>query len=147
MSILNYLWTTEFWLVIGILLLICEVLSVSFYFLFLGVGALATSLAVKLGLADSLWVQFTIFSIVSVVSTLLFRDVAKRYLSQNNKAYQGDFVGGHATVTKAIGPKQAGKVSYRGTEWAAEAAIDDAEIETGSLVVIKEMHGMTLRVE
>jgi inner membrane protein len=149
MNFENFLWSTEFWLVVGVLFLIAEVLSVSFFFLFLGIGALVTSLAVKLGFADAMWVQFLIFSVVSVASTVAFRNVALRVFgnSSEQSTYRGDFVGERAVVSKEISPRMQGKVSYRGTDWAAESKDKSATLEAGTQVIIKEVRGMVLIVE
>jgi inner membrane protein len=150
MNFENFLWSTEFWLLIGVLCLIVEVLSVSFFFLFLGIGALITSLAVKLGLADAMWVQFLIFSVVSVGSTIAFRGVALRLFGNNSAGkqdYQGDFVGERAVVSKEITPELPGKVSYRGTDWTAEAKDRSETLALGTNVLIKAVRGMVLVVE
>jgi inner membrane protein len=149
MKILEFFWTTEFWFLIGVLFLIVEVLSVSFYFLFLGIGALLTALAIKLGFADALWIQFTIFAITSIGSTLAFRSLAVQMFGSKGgtEAYQGDFVGERAVVTKTIGSgDQQGKVSYRGTEWAAASVEPDTVLEVGTEVIIKSLKGMVLVV-
>ncbi len=142
----DFFWSAQFWFVLGIIFLIAEVLTVTFYFLFFGIGALITALAMKLGLVESLWAQFLLFSMVSVIATIAFRKLAIGWFNKKGKtpAYQGDFVGERATVVKLIQPSQPGKVSYRGTEWTAESV---EQLLPGTPVVIKEVRGMVLVVE
>lgn len=142
----DFFWSTQFWFVLGVMFLIAEVLTVSFYFLFFGVGALVTALAMKFGLVESLWAQFMLFSVVSIGATIAFRKLAIGLFgnSETKPAYQGDFVGERATVVKLIQPTLPGKVSYRGTEWTAESV---EQLLPGTPVIIKEVRGMVLVVE
>jgi inner membrane protein len=148
MNISGILWSTEFWLVIGVVLLIVEVLSVSFFCIFLASGALVTALAVKLGFANALWVQLSLFSVVSVLSTIAFREMAIQFFHKKGSkdAYNGDFIGERALITKEIVRNGIGRVSYRGAEWQAESKHNNA-IGVGTQVVIKEVNGMVLLVE
>jgi membrane protein implicated in regulation of membrane protease activity len=142
----DFFWSAQFWFVLGIVFLIAEVLTVTFYFLFFGIGALVTALGVKLGFVDALWAQFLVFSIVSIGATIAFRKLAISMLGDSEKkpTYLGDFVGERATVVKLIQPNLPGKVSYRGTEWAAEST---EQLLPGTPVMIKEVQGMVLLVE
>jgi inner membrane protein len=142
----DFFWSAQFWFVLGMVFLIAEVLTVTFYFLFFGIGALVTALGVKLGFIDALWAQFLLFSIVSIGATLAFRKLAIKMLGNSEKknTYLGDFVGERATVVKLIQPSLPGKVSYRGTEWAAESS---EQLLPGTPVMIKEVRGMVLLVE
>jgi inner membrane protein len=146
-EISNFFWTAEFWFFVGVIFIIAEILSVSFYFLFLGIGALITALLIKFGLIDALWAQFLTFAVVAVGSTLAFRGMALQLFGNNNsKGGYKEFIGDKAVISKAILPGATGKVTYRGTEWAAEALNGDISFSEGSPVVIKKVDGMTLIV-
>ena len=147
MEAFDFIGSAQFWFFLGVVFLIAEVLSVSFFFLFLGVSALLTSLMVNLGLADALWIQFLWFAVLSVVTTLAFRKIALRMFGNNeSKGKYSEFVGDRATVTRVIQPGITGRVSYRGTEWDAEALHHNQTLEVGAHVEIKKVDGMRLVV-
>ena len=70
------------WLVLGLLLLGLEALTPGgFYVLFFGVGALVVGTLVGLGASGPVWLQWLLFSAISVVSLLLFRPYLLRATS------------------------------------------------------------------
>jgi membrane protein implicated in regulation of membrane protease activity len=63
----------NFWIFLGVLFLILEVISSSFYACFFGVGALLTGILRWLGLIDNLEAEVILFTIISISSLYFFR--------------------------------------------------------------------------
>ena len=116
-------WTFPWWgwFTFGFILLLLELSSPGgFYFLFFGVGAISVGILAWLTILNEAWVQLTVFSIVSIMASLLFR---KRLLSRFGPK-QGDIVvdsmvGEAAMVLDNIEAGRFGKVELRGTAWNA----------------------------
>ncbi len=134
--------TAQIWLIVAVLALILELLSVSFFFMFLAVGAAATALLTWLGVTPGPVGQFICFSLVSLVSTALFRRYTVRFFGRNEKVDEyRDFVGHRATVVEAIPSRGEGRINYRGTLWIAMTE-DGSALPEGTAVVVKRMEGI-----
>ena len=90
--------------------------------LFFGAAALIVGLLVALGLGGPIWLQWALFSVVSVVSLLALRGPILRRMSSSPE--QGDsidsLVGKTAVVAERIAPGALGKAELRGTSWTAK---------------------------
>ncbi len=63
-----------YWLLLGLILLGVELVAPSgFYLMFLGLAALCVGTLVALGMAKAIWLQWVLFSGLSVVALLFFR--------------------------------------------------------------------------
>ncbi|HAR96470.1 MAG TPA: NfeD family protein [Deltaproteobacteria bacterium] len=136
----------QIWAIIGIVLIIIDVFSSTFFLFFLGIGALVTALSVWVGLTPGLVGQLICFSLFSLVATLLFRSALKRMFDQ--KARHGDYseyIGQKAVVAASIPAGGEGKVTYRGSEWIAFCE-EDREIPEGATVTILSIQGIKLKV-
>ncbi|ADQ17267.1 protein of unknown function DUF107 [Leadbetterella byssophila DSM 17132] len=135
----------SFWVVIGIALLIVEILSVSFYSIFFGIGGLVTALFVYIGLADEISAQLLVFGIASMASLFIFRKKLVELFDKNAKDFK-EIVDDFAKVSSPIPPHGEGKVYYRGADW---IAYSDAEhsIDKDARVKIRKIDGIKLIVE
>ena len=129
------------WVVAAVVCGIIEVLSVSFVFLMLGVGALAG--AVVAGAGGGAYLQISVFAAVSVVLLLAVRPFLKGRLYQsspdvrtNTDALIG--AGGYALSTITV---RDGRARLRGAEWSARTQA--GTIEEGARVVIIGIAGAT----
>ena len=116
------------WLSIGVLLLFIEVATGGFWIGFFGVGAIVASIAVWVGLVETLNSQVAVFLIASVVSLVALRRQLKKWMY--GKSGPTDFtssVGDSATVVEQIPSQGSGRVSYQGSTW-------DAESENGEIL-------------
>lgn len=142
----GFLGPVQLWAIIGILLIIADIFSLTFFLFFLGVGALVTAVFIQLGIAQGLGGQLLCFALSSLVVTVLFRSTVKRMFGR--KAGPGDYseyVGQRATVSVPIPPGGEGKVSYRGSDWIAfsESA---SGIAAGAAVTIVAVEGIKFKV-
>lgn len=133
------------WLVALIALLLVEAATVALVSLWFGLGALAALLTSFW--VENLWVQFGVFLAVSLVSLLMIRPLARRFVTPKQVATNADrAVGQEGVVTQAIDNlKASGQVSVQGAVWTARAQ-DDTPIPAGTLVKILRIEGVKLIV-
>ncbi|MFS0488858.1 NfeD family protein [Leadbetterella byssophila] len=135
----------SFWVVIGIALLIVEILSVSFYSIFFGIGGLVTALFVYIGLADEISAQLLVFGIASMASLFIFRKKLVELFDKNAKDFK-EIVDDFAKVSSPIPPHGEGKVYYRGADWIAYSDSEHS-IDKDARVKIRKIDGIKLIVE
>lgn len=139
--------STQIWIIVGVVMLIAELLSVSFVFAFIGVGAFVTALLTWIGVLPMINAQLFCFSVVSVLSLFAFRKPLQALTkkSSDKSLEYSEYVGDKATVVIDIPADGEGKVFYRGTEWIALSKSHE-RIHKGKSVVIKELDGIRLIV-
>jgi membrane protein implicated in regulation of membrane protease activity len=130
-------WITEpwlLWLLGAAALLVVELLTTGFIFLFFALGALVVSL-LMLGLELNLTFQVWIFLLTSVASLLILRKtlVGVFHGKEEESAFD-DTPSGNATVVKEIRPGVDGRVSFRGSFWPARSESHFGEGDTVSVV-------------
>lgn len=122
------------WLIIGILLLIAEMTTFTFYLLWLGLGALAASLLAVF--VPDLWLLHIIAAaIVAVGLTYFTKPLTKRL--QGKKGFKDavdELVWKQGEVTETIEPGGLGIVRIGTETWSATA---DERIERGETVVVE----------
>ena len=135
-----------YWVVLGIMLVVAEMLTTGFFIVFFGMSAFVVALLTRVLGIPFAW-QWALFTVLSVVFLVTMRRLFKRVFTGDAKEgddMDDDFVGKNATVVEAILPGQEGRVEFRGCTWAAEA---DAEIPVGTRVRIRSKENITLGVE
>ncbi len=128
------------WAVIGIVLIIVEMLTGTFYLLVLGVAALAAAAAAWLG--QSLWVQAVITAAVAVVGVILI----KRFRGTGRLAADRGLDIGQAVMLDSWISEADGlaRVTYRNAQW--EARVTGERVPGGKVFYIHAMDGSTLSV-
>jgi membrane protein implicated in regulation of membrane protease activity len=136
------------WVLAGLALLAVEVLTPGgFFVLFFGLGALVVGLLVAVGIGGPPWAQWLMFSVLSVVSLLLFR----RRLIDFFRAGEGRGVGVETLIGDAgvlledVAPGAIGKAELRGTVWTVRGA-EDRPLKRGQRVRVQRVEGLTLWV-
>jgi membrane protein implicated in regulation of membrane protease activity len=133
------------WAIVGIVLIIIELMSFTFVFVFFGVGALIVSLTTWAGITPEFSGQLAVFSVSSLLMTFVLRKTAKK-LFFGSHDIAPDYKGEKVKVAKAIPVGGEGAVSYRGSEWIAFS--DSAEtIREGSMVEIVSLDGIRAKVK
>jgi inner membrane protein len=108
------------WMLFGLVLLIVEVqLSGGFYLMFFGIGALCVGFLVAIGLAEADWLQWLLFSILSVVTLAFLRRPIMMRLAPAGSDRVDSLVGETATASEDIPSGGVGKAELRGTTWTA----------------------------
>ncbi|HPV14162.1 MAG TPA: NfeD family protein [Candidatus Cloacimonadota bacterium] len=136
------------WLIIGIISVIIEIFDPAFFFLALGVGAIATSLlSLTPFIRNSLFGQLLIFAVLSFAAFLLMRKLGKKVLADSGAETNVYALKGKTgVVTQKIYPQSRGRVKIGGEEWSAICE-DESEIEVDSRVVVLGIDGNKLIVK
>ena len=128
------------WAIAGILLIIVEMLTGTFYLMVLGIAALGAAAAAWAG--DSFWVQAVVTAALAVVGVILI----KRYRGTGTRSTtQSLDIGQPVTVESWISEADGiARVSYRNAQW--EAHIVGERAPGGKLFYIRAVDGNTLTV-
>ena len=131
------------WLGLLILFAVGEAVSVGLTSIWFAAGALVCAL-----LNGPLWLQITLFIIVSILCLLAVRPLAKRYLNGKVQPTNVDrILGEEAQVTEDIDNIQGrGAVTIGGITWSARSQNGEA-IPTGALVKVLRIEGVKVFVE
>jgi hypothetical protein len=133
------------WAVIGLLLLIAEIATISFILCFIGLGALIVALTTWLGFTTSLTSQLIVFSASSLLLLFLLRKTAKK-LFAGNADVPPDYAGQKVEVIKPIPIGGEGAIQYRGSDWIAFSDTSQT-IPAGSVVQIENIEGIRVKVK
>ena len=134
------------WLGLLILFAVGEAISVGLTSIWFAAGALA---ALVCALANGpLWLQITLFIVVSVLCLLAVRPMAKKYLNGKVQPTNADrIIGVEAQVTEAIDNiRGKGAVTIGGLIWSARSQ-NGAAIPAGALVKVLRIEGVKVFVE
>lgn len=109
------------WLALGLVLVALEMAaSGGFYVIFFGVAALAIGGLHLLEIAGPAWLQFLLFSVLSVGSLLFFRSPLLRWMKLDAPGRDVDsMVGETAVPLEDIAPGAVGQAELRGSVWSA----------------------------
>ena len=136
------------WLAVGIVLLGIELLSPGgFYVLFFGMSALAIGTLAGLGVAGPPWFQRLLFSVLAVVSLLVFRDplLKKMRAAAPDAPAVETVVGEVATPLENIAPGAIGRAELRGATWSARNA-DQKDLASGQRCRVQQVDGLLLLI-
>lgn len=133
------------WLVALVVLAVLEGITVTLVSLWFALGALAA--LITSFFVDNIWVQFAVFLVVSLVTLLVIRPLAQRYVTPKQVATNADrAVGAEGMVTQAIDNRTAqGQVTVGGAVWTARADPEEP-IPEGTPVRVLRIEGVKLIV-
>ncbi len=131
------------WFVAGVGLLIFELVTPGgFFAMFFGLAAIVVGLLTAAHLAGPEWLQWLLFSVLSVVGVLGFRRPVMQRFGLTPPALPSDDVKGDwAVVTEEIRPGAVGKVELRGTTWSARA---NRTVRVGERAPVDHVEGLTV---
>jgi membrane protein implicated in regulation of membrane protease activity len=132
------------WAILGVVLIIVELMTLTFVFAFFGVGALIVSVTTWVNLTPGLNSQLAVFSISSLLLLLVLKNGAKK-LFYGSHDIPPDYKGQKVLVVKDIPVGREGAVSYRGSEWIAFSDSTES-IPKGSTVEIMSLDGIRTKV-
>lgn len=136
----------QIWLIIGLIMLLAELVSVTMVFVFIAIGALLTALVAQLGLVTDLSDQVITCAVLTIISMLSLRKKMKHWVNKNGKNGEyKEYSGEAAMVIKDIPATGEGRIFYRGAEWIALSQ-NNEPITAGSKVVIHHAEGIRLFV-
>ena len=134
------------WLVLGLLLAGFELLTPGgFFLIFFGTAALAVGVLAGLDLGGPVWLQWLLFSVLSVVSLLFFRNplLARMGRGTADDAPIDSLVGETATPLEDIAPDGVGRAELRGATWTARNG-DPRPVALGQRCLVQRVDGLTL---
>lgn len=134
------------WLGAIVLFSLLEAISpqlISIWFVF---GALVALIVSLFGVP--LWIQFTIFIVLSLAVLAVSRPFLKKYVLTKKVSTNADrYIGQNAIVTTEINNTLgAGQVSVSGSVWTARSTEEDTVIEVGKMVLVERIEGVKLIV-
>ena len=136
------------WILLGLALLLLELLTPGgFFVVFFGVAALVVGALAGLNLGGPAWVQWLLFSTLSIASLLLFRDplLARLKRRQSENPPVDSLVGQIALLLEDLPPGAVGKAELRGTGWSVRYRAARA-LSKGQRCIVEEVEGLTLWV-
>ena len=135
------------WLLLGLFLLLCELLTPGgFYIIFFGVGAVVVGVLSLMNLAGPLWLQWLLFSVISVGTLVLFRRPLLRRVEPVSRPHDVDSLVGETAVPLEDIPAGAiGKAEMRGTSWTARN-VGASALARGQRCKVERVEGLTLFV-
>lgn len=137
-----------YWVTLGLVLATLELATpFSFFLMFFGVGAIIVGLLTLADLGGPAWLQWLLFTLVSVLSLVLFRGrLLKRFHANDWMRPPVDALTEElATTLEEIAPGSIGRVELRGTAWSARNA-GAAAIAKGQRCAVQRVDGLTLYI-
>jgi membrane protein implicated in regulation of membrane protease activity len=135
------------WIIFGALLLGSELLIVDagFYLVFIGIAAAITGLIELAGAGLEPWVQWILFSVISLALMVLFRKKLYDKLRGSGVGYETGPVGEIVTLEQVLEPGDKGRLAFRGTEWTVINESDES-FKAGQHVQIRGVEGLSLKL-
>ena len=136
-----------FWAVLLVVLVLVELATMGLTTVWSAAGSLAALIAAACH--APLFIQITLFLVVSVLLLVFTRPVAMKYFNtQRTRTNVQSLVGQKGIVTGEINNlKGCGQVTLNGMEWTARALAADGEIAEGNVVTVRRIDGVKLIVE
>lgn len=135
------------WALLGLGLCAGEMVTPGgFYFLFFGVGALVTSALVWLGIAGPPWLEWLVFTLVSVACLVPLRGRMVQWASAGDPRVVDSLVGEELLLLADLDPGGLGKGELRGTTWNVRTTAPRT-LRQGERPRVTRVEGLTLWVE
>ena len=135
------------WILLGFLLLLAELLTPGgLYLLFFGVAAIVVGLLSGLNLTGPPWMQWLMFSILSVVALSLFRrPLLKRLRPASLGGEVDSLVGETAIALEDMAVDAIGKAELHGSAWSARN-VGGNLLARGQRCTVERVDGLMLCV-
>ncbi|SFI04062.1 MULTISPECIES: NfeD family protein [unclassified Bacillus (in: firmicutes)] len=132
------------WFVIAGLLFIAEMLTVTFYLLWLGIGAVVGGL-IGLFVPNSLLLQVVIASVVSLSLTFFTKRISKNFREAKGYTDAVDqLIGKKGIIAQAVTNEANGIVKIEGDMW---TAVSDEPILDGERVIVVKRSSTVVHVK
>ncbi|MCP5464077.1 MAG: NfeD family protein [Deltaproteobacteria bacterium] len=128
------------WAIIGIVLIIFEIFTTTFFLLFFGISALLVAGLKSFGF-DNVALEIFLFALLGISGTFVFRG---KILSsfKGNKELRND-IGQSITITNPIPKGKKGQIEYRGSTWTA-INNSDSDFEPEDNAIIERIEGVKI---
>jgi membrane protein implicated in regulation of membrane protease activity len=134
------------WLAGGLVLIVAELVTPSgFFIIFFGLGALAVGVLAAIGAVTTLWVQWLLFTVFTVIFLMLFRSRLQARFQMPPPPDMDTFVGKLAVVQERLAPGSVGRVEVRGASWSARNT-SAVTLDPGQRARVAAVDGLLLAV-
>jgi membrane protein implicated in regulation of membrane protease activity len=142
---MNMLWWH--WIVLGLVLAVLELASAGgFFIIFFGAGAIVVGLLTVAELSGPLWVQWLLFSLLSLLSLAFFRNPLLRRMRAAMPTRPVDSLTSDiATAIDDILPGAVGRAELRGAAWSARN-VGAAPLMKGQRCTVRRVDGLMLHI-
>jgi membrane protein implicated in regulation of membrane protease activity len=133
-----------FWVVLGIMMIVLDLITSSIVFSWFAVGSIAAIIAKTLG-ASSV-IQIIIFLIIGIIALIMAYPIVKKVMRGKNKEIknvQDEFIGEIFISPKDIDSSEV--LSLKGSYWTVKNPED--KIKKGDKVIVTAMKGNSLIIE
>ena len=131
------------WLLAGLLLVVVELMTGTFYLLILGLAAGIGSLIAFIG--QPFWVQALTTALAAIIGGVLVNRYHRAANASSPRNTSND-IGETVTIESWVSePQRLARVRYRGTVWDADVLGSD-RIEAGALLYVVATQGSRLKV-
>jgi hypothetical protein len=137
------------WLVLGLVLVGIELLTPGgFFVIFFGAAAILLGVLGGLGLSGPMWLQWLLFSALSILSLVFFRaPLMRRFrLGESTGPAVDTLVGEVGVVVEPPGADGYGKIELRGATWTARNS-GATPLTKGARCRVTRVEGLTLWIE
>ncbi|MDM5188311.1 NfeD family protein [Bacillus sp. DX4.1] len=132
------------WFIIAGILFIAEMLSITFYMLWLGIGAVVGGL-IALFVPDAVFLQVAVAAIVSLTLTFFTKKISKNFREAKGFTDTVDkLVGKKGIIVQAVTKEENGIVKVDGDMW---TAISKGPIPDGERVIVVKRSSTVLHVK
>ena len=134
------------WIAGGLALVVAELATPSgFFIIFFGLSALTVGLLAGLEVVESAWVQWLLFSVLSVAYIVAFRHRLESKMRIPPPSNVDSLVGVLAIVQERLLPGVVGRVEVRGSMWSARNT-SSVTLDAGQRARVTAVDGLTLAV-
>lgn len=134
------------WILAGLALMAVEVIIPGgIILLFFGAAAMVVGVLTWLGIGGPQWMQWALFSVLSVVSLFTLRGPILRRMkgSTADAEFVDSLVGLAVVVNEPLAPGAEGKVELRGTSWGAHN-VGAESLAVGEKALVERVDGLSL---
>ncbi|MCR5676529.1 MAG: NfeD family protein [Agathobacter sp.] len=135
------------WLIMLIAFTAVELLTVGLVSIWLAVGALFALIVAAV--SGPIWLQIVVFFVVSLITLLATRPLARKYVNRRILPTNADSLVGEVLAVKETvdNRNETGMGVIHGKEWTLRSTKDETVIPEGTLVKVTQIQGVKLIVE
>jgi hypothetical protein len=133
------------WILAGLAMIVLETVTPGgFFAVFFAISAVLVGALVKLGWAGPEWVQWLLFSVLSVLGVVVFRKPLMKAMNLGGPGKAVDALTSEgALVVEEVPADGVGKAELRGSAWSARSATGEA-LPKGQRCRVDRVEGLTL---
>ena len=138
---------TVIWLIILIVMIVIELATMGLTTIWFAGGSLVATVAAAC--SAPIWLQITLFFVVSMVLLWFTRPIALKYFNRGRiRTNVEAMIGRQGIVTSEINNIEGtGEVKIDGMEWTARTLMDGMVIPVGTIVVVHAVNGVKVIVQ